>query len=373
MPERTTSELETLLIEIAGLALAGQDGLDRLREISTRLKLDNPDGLLDLLLRHGLGALAYHLLKPVSVDLDPGPKLALQGIFLRQRDLSAAQTKALTEIVREAGQGGLELVLLKGAALGHLVYAQPVLRPKSDLDLWVRPDQLAEASGLLAGLGFRPRLDPADVAGTKKHLPQTKLQIDGQEVVVELHHSIMPPGSMGIAAVNQSGCTTLDFELDRDGLSASTLSPDQMLRHLCHHLCEHAIFRVRLIWMLDIVLWAERYADRIDWEGLAQRDPLTLNTLSLLHGLWPLSAKLQERLGIKESYAMHPDLRHWPIPWRAAMGELGMGRFMAKLFFPSLWWLKLYYGLGPAGPAWLHRCLIHPWHILTEAIRRPQP
>jgi len=70
--------------------------------------------------------------------------------------LDAAGAAAL-EALRDAG---LSPVLLKGAALGHLVYEDPYLRPMSDVDLLIPRDALARALEALEAAGFR--LPPAD-------------------------------------------------------------------------------------------------------------------------------------------------------------------------------------------------------------------
>lgn len=56
-------------------------------------------------------------------------------------------------------QGSDELVL-KGAAMAHLVYPQPVLRPMRDLDLLVRAEEVYRAYALLPEIGAEPAPRP---------------------------------------------------------------------------------------------------------------------------------------------------------------------------------------------------------------------
>ena len=372
MPDPVNSNLEALLLEIAGLALLAKPPEPDLSEIGVQLKAHAGEGFLDLAQKHGLGPLAYHLLKPISHEFEPGFRLTLHGLFLRQKAYCAAQTKALSQIAQEAAQRGLTLLILKGAALGPLIYAQPCLRPKGDLDILVSYDQLGTATGLLNQLGYRPRLDDGHVKAGPKHLPQTSLQVDGYRIVVELHHGLMHKKSRAGRAVNRFGRHAMDFEIDQHAPLGRTLSPEAMLCHLCSHLSEHSIFQIRLIWMLDIVLWAQKYMEQIDWSALGHAAPWVLNTLALLDMVWPLPDASKKRLGLGLARKLQPDLRHWPTPWRAARAKLGARRFINELFFPSQWWLRLHYGLGPAGSIWPQRCLIHPFKMAGAVMGRFQ-
>ena len=53
-------------------------------------------------------------------------------------------------------QAGVPFLVLKGAALAHLVYGDPRLRPMRDVDLLIRKADAGRALDVLTRCGFRP-------------------------------------------------------------------------------------------------------------------------------------------------------------------------------------------------------------------------
>ena len=375
MPDTARTIHEKLLTSAAGLARSITPDDEAVANLITVLNQVDTEKFLSLAQWHGLGLILYYLLKPTWAELKPGLRLSLQGIYLQHRDLSAAQSQTLAEIVSEAEDAGLDLLLLKGAALGPQVYTPPVLRPMSDLDLLVRPEQVRLATEVLAIAGFNPPRLPYGRGQSigQINLPQIRREVNGQNVIVELHQSLSMPRMPGRDNLDHLWSKPLSFELTPGGARANTLAPEEMLWHLCNHLCEHAVYRVRLIWMLDIVLYAERYCDKLDWPSLEDDAPLVKNTLSLLDRIWPLSDKLRRWVKIHSGRQLTPDLRNWPIPWNSALNELGAVPFLRGLFFPSAWWLRLYHGLGPSKTIWLHRWFLHPLHMTWRICKHFSP
>lgn len=80
----------------------------------------------------------------------------LRAINVASRERTARMLDACTEIVDAFRQAGIQTVLLKGAALAPLYYADPLLRPLADLDLLIQPKDLAASRDvMLKQLGFR--------------------------------------------------------------------------------------------------------------------------------------------------------------------------------------------------------------------------
>ena len=68
-----------------------------------------------------------------------------------RRELDSAAGRLFEAFTRE----GVDALLLKGAALAHLLYDVPEQRSYQDLDLLVDPDDLPDARAALAGLGYK--------------------------------------------------------------------------------------------------------------------------------------------------------------------------------------------------------------------------
>ncbi len=113
--------------------------------------LEIPDGQLDaiapLLLAGGVGPLAHWRLRHGSRGASRGA-VALQHSYVRQ----AAQAVRFQHHVKAAvallHSAGVDPILVKAWAIARL-YPETALRPYSDIDLCVRPEQLAAARQVL--------------------------------------------------------------------------------------------------------------------------------------------------------------------------------------------------------------------------------
>ncbi len=333
----------------------------------------------------GMAPLFYAHLKAAGIQAPPAVRRQLQGLYLRHRHANQVRLRVLREILVAFEAAGIQALVLKGAALVHLVYAEPALRPMSDLDLLVSRADVRRAQALLAELGFDAPLPPGP-ALPHRHLPVASLQTEGLLVQVEVHYKLSSDYFDHLisrarwrlarrwARDQGAGMTAAPRPLALAGQTAHTLSCEDMLGHLCQHLASHvnAWESGRLIWMADVVSLAERFAPEIDWELVRRQSPFVLDTLSLLHCSTPLSEQLLSRAGVRVGPApqgIGVIYQGWPqaVDWRAR----GVGGVLNDTFFPSEWWLRLRYMLGSARPlrfAW-HRWLRHPLYILGHVAR----
>lgn len=316
---------------------------------------------------HGLAPLLYTHLQAAEISLPAPIKRELQGLYLRHRHANQVRAAVLVEILTAFQAAGLEVRVLKGAALAHLIYPQPGLRPMRDLDLLVKTSEVQRAQRLLASLGF---VAPLPTHVSDKHLPAATRQSGGLSVSVELHHNLFNaahPASLTLAQL-----TTPPLSFSVGGLTAHTLSREEMLWHLCEHAAYHTTVweSIRLIWVADVVGFAERFVAEIDWGRVKQQFPIIPSTLSLFHFITPLSATLQAQAGLNigpDPLRAVQDFAGWP---RTSVGQQraggkGYGRILADTFCPPEWWLRLHYRLDAVQSLFWHRWLIYPWHILA--------
>jgi hypothetical protein len=306
---------------------------------------------------HGVAPLVYHHLKTTGASIPTDTRRELAALTVRHRHAHEVRTRALRDILSAFEAAGIRTVILKGAALAHLVYPEPGMRPMRDLDLFIL-DGKAEASlQIMSQLnGFAPDLteEPND-----KHLLGTLLR-EQLRVSVELHLRV--PGTKGEDPI--------PFSIGpEDSPPAYILNREEMLRHLCHHAAGHSIVfeMVRLIWASDIVGFAEQFADDLDWQALRhERDPNPVGMLSLLDSLIPLSDRLKERAGIEAIRPITCDgiaFEGWPRYSLAQQRDKGTWRILHDTFLPPEWWLRLNHGLGSTDPLFWHRWVRHPLKI----------
>jgi hypothetical protein len=248
-----------------------------------------------------------------------------------------------------------------------MVYPQPGLRPMRDLDILVKAPQARQAQQLLGHLGFSAPL-PGSGPLPDKHLATATRPCEGLTVSVELHHNlfnIFDPASMTLA---QLSGPPLSFSLD--GVTAYTLSGEDMLWHLCQHIAYHASIwePIRLIWVADVVGFAEHFAEQINWARVTRCYPLALNTLSLFHFITPLSEKLRGlarlKIGPRPPQGVGQEFAGFPRYRLKALRGQSYRHVLHETFFPSEWWLRLHYRLNSAQSLFWYRWFRHPLYIL---------
>ena len=96
------------------------------------------DVVLSVARQHCVDVLLADLLLRDSSNTEPFAREALNSIVKQAavRDLAAARD--VSRVFESAGAAGLDLLVLKGAALACTHYARSHLRPRNDIDLFVR-------------------------------------------------------------------------------------------------------------------------------------------------------------------------------------------------------------------------------------------
>lgn len=179
----------------------------------------------------------------------------------------------LKKIVVLFAEHGIETMLLKGAALATYYYASPALRPMSDCDLLIRPEQLQQAIEILGRAGYAPW----------KRLPQ-HLHLFGFHAFLfylpngtqlDLHwYAFSENKAPGTDDALWDHAKTMKFgEVD-----ARILSPADLLFHVAVHGTRwSAVPAVR--WVADSMFVLKRSKEELDWDLLcheARRRRLTL-------------------------------------------------------------------------------------------------
>lgn len=167
---------------------------------------------------------------------------------------------------------GVDVLLLKGAALGRTVYASTAERPAGDLDLLIRSEQVERARQALHDLGYRagglywlPRWQRR----YRAELAMLRQAEDGSHILVELHWAL-------VEAPFYIDQIPLD-EIWQAAHPAPQLAgawlpdPATLLIHCCAHLALHHSQDMRLFWLLDVDRLARWPA--LDWQTtLAQAE-----------------------------------------------------------------------------------------------------
>jgi hypothetical protein len=360
----TQSESTYLILALCARAQSHPTQAQHLRQQATRLTdWNNLPAQAEV---HGLTPLLYTHLQAAAIPIPASIKEQLQARTMQHSHANRVRAKTLAEVLAAFQTATIEALVLKGAALAHLVYPQPGLRPMRDVDVLVSKTQARQAQAVLAELGFNTPAPGADLP--LKHLTVAQRQVEGLPVSLEIHHNLYANGTPAAAL---EALYPAAIPLTIAGVTAYTLSAEAMLLHVYRHAAN--IFNpLRLIWLADLVSLAERFAAEIDWPRV---DPRVRNGLALCHWLTPLSGELLQVAALnpgRPPRGIGQEFQGWPRYALAAQRHKSYAGIARDSFFPSEWWLRFYYGL-PSGPStklridpalWWGRVVRHPLHIL---------
>jgi hypothetical protein len=239
----------------------------------------------------------------------------------------------LVEILSALAKAGVTPIVAKGWAVARY-YPNPAMRPYSDLDLAIHPDQVATARGVLNGLG-------------------------AQSVLVDLHEGLPDlPGRRWPEVFARSQVARLG------GHPVRVLSPEDQFRWLTVHLVRHVCHRP--MWLNDLATMLENVGSEMDWDlclsGSFSWRRWTLAIAALAEKL--LGAHVPESLKYRTGYSVPAwleestlwrwgggdrlkpsDIRRNPVEWRPFVA--------CRLLNPVRWSFRL--GLPPMGylpPIW---------------------
>lgn len=334
------------------------------------VRIDDWEDLVARAEAQGIGPLVYVHTQTAGIDVPPAARLSLQGLYLRHRHADGVRTQALGEILRTCRAQNIPVLTLKGAALAHLVYPQPGLRPMRDLDLLVRPSDLARAHCVLEQLGFAE--PPYRLPDDHHHLTAMSRTSEGLSISVELHHALLSDPRRGEPAqFDDLIDAALAFDLPALGgsVAARTLGREDMLWHVYRHGFGASLSYepFRLIWSADMVSLVEAWVDEIDWALVRRRYRPVWNALPMFHFLTPWSDDVLGKLSLdvkKVPGGVGEPYQGWPLFALLGRKEKGLWRALRDTVWPSEWWTYLHYGAGEAASRLCCRLIKHPLHLL---------
>lgn len=333
--------------------ISSSEALELVRQAS---KVSDWGGLVQKADWHGLGPLLYRALKQAGVSFPAEHRRILSAIVLRHRMIYQARAAVLFDLYRECRRRDLPLLALKGAALAHVLYPDPTLRPMRDIDVLIEPLRYAELSGVLKGMGFIATDLPEDDRYQGRHYPPWILSKGGFTLSIEVHHSLLPDaeGNPYYRFADLLG-PPREFS-PAEGVCALTLGHEDMLIHLCGNALRQGpdLSPYKWIQVADIINYAERFADQIDWAKIRGRTDMVSHSLALIHACIPLSESLLHQAGILAAArrkGVGLDYEGWPPQAFGGKRVLERIDLVKKTVFPSPWWLDLHYGYGAESSA----------------------
>ena len=324
-----------------------------------------PPGIAAWLAQNELGALGRAAWGPGDPAL--GSTLAAQA--LGAAAANAIHLAHLAAIERAFEADGIGLVLLKGAAIAPTGYADPALRPMTDLDLWIRDDGMDRACAALVRLGFR------QVAGLATRPPALQRRSGGELVfrpesgpgLVELHFSPFPGWWIRrTASPDLEGLWSRSVPAG-EGRHGRRLAPEDALLQTAFHVVVNQFGQAPLRGLMDLAVISRAFT--IDWTAVVAR----ARAFRIAHATWVALDAAERLIGLpgaaaavaalRPSWSRRVALRRFVTPrsllarrdlTRARLRHPFMltlvdrgrdgARLVARTVWPEDWWIEARHG-----------------------------
>jgi hypothetical protein len=175
--------------------------------------------------------------------------------------------RELRTVLRCLRDSGIPVIVLKGAFLAEAVYGDVALRPMGDVDLMVPRAELPRAHAVLLDMGRGHPLfeDIESCCKRRAHLPPVVIR----DLTVEIHWTIASP--TGPVRTDTAGLWHRARPATIAGVEVLALSPEDLLLHLCLHVCCQHRLDAGLRSLYDIAETIHRFRNSLDWARVAER------------------------------------------------------------------------------------------------------
>jgi hypothetical protein len=302
---------------------------------------------------------------------DPPPNVRVAAAGLAVDAVTAEVTSALR-------RADIRSILLRGPALARLLY-EDALRAYSDVDLFVAPDAVATAEGVLAEIGFEP--SPNVVHLRPRHASTWRRP---DRVNVDLHHTLVGVGQPSSHVWDALSAQTESLSVG--GVTVEVLNPAASAMLVALHAAQHGVEVQRP--MRDLERALARLPDEA-WDTAASLARTLDATAAFATGLrlLPLGEHVAARLGLPQERSAEIALRaRTPPPVSRGIMRLGKTRgvrakavLVARELVPETVFMRRQSTLARRGrlglaAAYLYRPLWLVWHLVpaVRAWRRAQ-
>jgi hypothetical protein len=223
--------------------------------------------LLELSEQHGVLPLVQSRLTTFATLVPPAIREDLKG----QRESHLRRALCLSQLLHSVNSAlahaGLCALAYKGPVLAQMLYGDVAMRQFSDLDFFLLPQDLAQATSTLKEIGLIPHtnLRPAEFRELISSGYELTFDSPGNQNVVEIKWRVVPR----FYAVDISIGEFLEHtkRVHFLGTPILTLSDEYLFLVLCVHAAKHAWSR--LSWVCDIARLIT--ASDLNWRWIARR------------------------------------------------------------------------------------------------------
>ena len=372
-------ERQAVLTSLCALPAPDPDDLaDRLRAVG-----DWPS-LTRHILAHCIQGITYPRLRAGALkEVVPGHVVDSLRETVRATAAQNLFHQRALQMILDALAGRTPVLLAKGISLIRFAYERPSMRPMTDIDFYIRPEDVDLFERAVEDLGFTPeerRRRPRQWwIENFQHL-EPYVSPDGR-VRVEPH--LRNAGAAMPYRTDMEPVWRRARVVDQGGRAVHVMAPDDELAHLILHLYVHDVHLVKLLGLVDLDRTA-RAAGGLDWDRLVGTgreqgyDRLLYLPLRLAADLLGTPAPAStladcrpEDLGESDveflaSYVFRDDVEREQIPFRvtealAARGARERLRLAARTLAPPGREIAERYNLPDGSPRVPLFRLLHPF------------
>jgi hypothetical protein len=297
------------------------------------------DSFLKKARENGISAVVYSKLNKIKKDCPHIPSFVfeeLKKIYYLNATKNSLIFEELEKVLDTFRKAGIQVIVLKGAALAEKIYGNLALRPMTDIDLLAKKEDLFSLDDQMKILGYRPSdisINDIDFSSTYlTTLDYRSLSPNSTSFHVHWHfvNSTIP---------NESYINKIKIEdIWRDAEKTKIADVETMVmapHHLLIHLSEHAL-RVthslsKFSFFCDIDEVVNSYKERLDWDQLVMESlKFKLNRmvyLSLYFTAKFLETKIPENVLLK----LRPE--HFSLGERIFMNSISNNKRLPGLSY----------------------------------------
>ena len=236
------------------------------------------DRFLEKAKENGISSLVFLNMNEIRKDCPDIPKIVLDELKNDYYQNAAKNTmlfEELGKILEAFKKSGLQVIILKGAALASIVYRNLALRPMSDVDLLVKKEDLLCIDEQLKLFGYGPSdMSANDVDFSSTYLTTLDYQRasqNSQSFHIHWHfvNSTVPSESY-IECVKMENIWQDAEKVDIANVETLVMAPHHFLIHLSEHALRvrHSLYK--LSFLCDINEVIRYYRERLDWDRLVK-------------------------------------------------------------------------------------------------------
>ncbi|MCK4648717.1 signal peptidase I [bacterium] len=231
------------------------------------------DYLLDEARKNGVSPLLYFYQKEEKENFPKDFFKGLEKDYYQTLTRNILIWEEIKPILKSLEEKKIEVILLKGIALGVTIYPSVGLRPMSDVDILIKDEDIFKVNEILNNFGYFPGdINPRDIElGKTEYL--TTLYYRGKNLSLHLHWHLVNstiPNFSYISRINMDRIWQKARLIEISEIKALILSPEHLIIYLCEHSLRVTHSLSRLIFLADISQAINYYQDKIDWDFLVK-------------------------------------------------------------------------------------------------------